>query len=174
MGSFLKLAWAALVLFDAATMVGCGDPQKPADGPPAAGNGADAHHAETGPHGGVLIDLGHNHAFHAELVDEHDAETISIYILDKDLKEYPIGEPKITLALDIHGTSQTFELNAAQAVNGKTARFDAADSKLHEELEAHHDTSGKLRVTIEGTPYTGTLKREAKDNGKESHKDHKH
>ena len=168
---YLNCTLVLLITFSTPAFVGCGDPA-PTGGDNGSENGDDDHHGEKGPRGGHLIELGRDHSFHAELVDDHDAGTISIYIMDKDLKDYPIGESKITLVLNVHGTSETFELHASGAVDGKTARFDAADKKLHEELEAHEETEGKLRVTIDGTPYTGMLKHE--DHDGEDHKGHNH
>jgi hypothetical protein len=116
------------------------------------------HHAEKGPHGGHLIELGRDHKFHAELVEDHKSGTISIYILDGEMKEYPIAEPSVTLTIIVEGASVGHELTAAQPTDGKTSRFDSADETLHEKFEEHEEAEVKLRVTIDGTPYTGTLK----------------
>jgi hypothetical protein len=43
---------------------------------------------------------------------------------------------------------------------------------LHEKLEEHEEAEVKLRVSIDGTPYTGTLKHE--DHDDDSHAGHKH
>lgn len=115
------------------------------------------HHAEKGTHGGHLIELGRDHKYHAELVEDHEADRVSVYILDGNMKEYPIAEPEVTLAISVGAGLQAFVLKAVAPKDGKTARFDLADENLHKQME-HEGAEIKLRVTIDGTPYTGTLK----------------
>ena len=113
------------------------------------------HHAEKGPHGGHLLELGHDHKFHAELVEDHEADRVTVYILDGNMKEYPIAEPDVTLAISVG--SGAYVLPAVEPKDGKAARFDVTDEDLHKQLE-HEGAEIKLRVTIDGTPYTGALK----------------
>jgi len=50
-----------------------------------------------GPHGGHVVELGHNHEYHAELVEDEAAGLVTVYILGKDLREFPIAESSIAL-----------------------------------------------------------------------------
>ena len=128
-------------------------------------------HPHEGPHGGHIIELGRNHQYHAELVEHGSIQTVTVYILDKDLKDYPISKPTITLVLTVDGSSKTFELRAVGVSEGMTARFDASDSSLHAAMEASEEAEGKLRVTIDGVPYIGRI---AHNGHAYDHGTHKH
>lgn len=133
-------------------------------GPPPAGghNHADEdgdHENGTeheGPHGGHVIELGRNHEYHAELVENEQTASVTVYISDKDFNEMPIDEPSIVMNLIVDGNPKTFALTAAGANGGKASRFDSADRGLFEALH-EHEASGKLRVTINGNPYVGVV-----------------
>ena len=120
--------------------------QKPDDG--------HAHAAHQGPHNGTIIDLGHEHKYHAELVEESSSGKVSIYILDGKLAELPIEATSITINLMVAGEAKTFELSAATP--DKASRFESAEEALLESLH-EHSAGGKLRVTIDGTPHSGQL-----------------
>ena len=109
-----------------------------------------------GPHGGHVIELGHNHQYHAELVENEDAGTVTIYILDKEMKELAIDQKAITMNLMVDGKARSFELPAAGPVEGMTSQFHAANKALFAALHKH-ETRGKLRVAIDGTPYSGEV-----------------
>ena len=128
-----------------------------------------AAHSEEGPHGGHLIELGRNHEYHAELVESDAAQTVTIFILDGNMKELAIAEPTISLALTADDESKTFELRAsAEAGSTGSSKFVAADAGLFQMLEEHGDATGKLRVSINGTPYVGALDHRDHEDG------HKH
>ncbi len=135
-------------------LFGCGSSE---DSKKTNAQGQQEGHAEEGPHGGHLIELGRDHKFHAELVEDHETDSISVYILDGNMKEYPIAEPDVTLAVSVGVGSGAYVLPAVEPKDGKTARFDVTDEKLHKQMESE-GAEIKLRVTIDGTPYTGTLK----------------
>ena len=99
--------------------------------PPGEHAGHDhGEHGEAGPHGGHLIEIGRNHAYHAELVESHDTEQVSVYILDSHLEELAIDEAPLSLTITVDGEAKTFELTAANASNGKASRFDAAGNEI--------------------------------------------
>ena len=58
---------------------------------PHAGHdhGDDGHdesaHDHSPKHGGHLIEIGRNHEYHAELVDDHKTESITIYMMDSHM-----------------------------------------------------------------------------------------
>lgn len=109
-----------------------------------------------GPHGGHVIELGHNHQYHAELVENEDTSTVTVFMLDQDMKELAIDQASVTMNLMVDGQVQSFELAAAGAAAGGASRFDAAGNALFEALH-EHEASGKLRVTIDGSPYSGEV-----------------
>jgi hypothetical protein len=134
--------------------------------------GHDHANEHKGPHDGHVIELGRSHEFHAELVDDEKAETLTVYILGKDLKELPIEAASITMNLMVDGQPKTFELAGATA--DKSSQFNAADKSLFEALHVHEAT-GKVRITIGGTPYSGDVEHHHHgDDHDDDHGDHKH
>lgn len=125
-----------------------------------------------GPHGGHVVELGRNHEYHAELVEDESAGSVTVYILGKDLKELPIAQSSIAMNLVVDGQARSFELAASSAQDGKASCFVASGKELFEALH-EHEASGKLRVTIDGTPYTGAVEHHH-HHGDEDHDDHDH
>ncbi len=121
-----------------------------------------------GPHGGHVIDLGRNHQHHAELVENHESESLTIYILGEDLKETPIDQERILLTLTVDDETSSFELRAANPADGKTSMFESDDEDLFKALH-HEHLVGKLRVTIDGKQLTGDLNLQAHGHSHTSH-----
>jgi len=113
-----------------------------------------AAHDHTPPHGGHLIELGRNHEYHAELVDDHKTESITIYMMDADMKPMSVNQSSVSLVLTSGDNTQTFDVLGSQP--GGSAEFKSSDPKLMEILEAE-DVKGKLRVTIDGKPFSGVF-----------------
>lgn len=167
MGKGFHLASLLAFFVAAAALTGCGPSKVGNDGPVKVSGGpragADNHdhsheHGEKGPHGGHMIELGRSHRYHAELVENDATESITIYILDTHMEELAIGQPSLSLSLTANGASHTFELTAVTAAGATgSSRFESADKGLFQMLDQHGDVAGKLRVTIDGTPYVGTL-----------------
>src|SRR6185503_16324068 len=89
-----------------------------------------AHHAahdDQGPHGGQLIEIGRNHAYHAEMVIDQQTGAINVYLLDRDLKDMEIEQGTITLAVSGNNLSQSAELRAAEVHGGKASQFVTSD-----------------------------------------------
>ena len=154
------------------------EPVEVAGSPPSGGHEGHDHgdheghgHGDEhqGPHDGHVIELGRNHEFHAELVEDEAAGMVTVYMLDKDLKELAIDQATIVMNLKVDGQGKTFELVAVDARDGKAARFDASDRSLFEALH-EHEATGKLRVTINGSPYSG----EVEHHHHGDHDDHGH
>ena len=189
MRSFIRLAlrpsvipaWLAVLAIAGLTWVaGCDSgstgPNKTSDSKSAASGGDSRHHGEedrAAPHGGHIIELGRNHQYHAELVEDEKARTVTIYILDKEMKELPIDQPSIAVNLVVDGKAQSFTLAAAGAQDGKASRFVSSGEALFEALH-EHDASGKLRVTINGSPYSGEIAHDHDHEGKGHKHEHKH
>ena len=145
------------------------------DGHDHDGHDHDGHDHEgehEGPHGGHVVELGRNHEYHAELVEDEAAGSVTVYILDKDLKELPIAQSSIAMNLVVDGKAKSFELAASNAQAGKASRFDASGQELFEALH-EHEASGKLRVTIDDAPYSGPVEHHH-HHGDDDHDDHEH
>jgi hypothetical protein len=119
-----------------------------------------------GPHKGHIIELGRDHVYHGELVHDDATESVSIYILGKGMKESPIEQKTVTITTTIDGKTETHELAAVDAKDGKTAHF-RGDKKLFEAIEAvEKDPKAKARLslTIGDKPYSGDIElKEHKD-----------
>jgi hypothetical protein len=162
--------------------VGCNDgpaPDAHADSHTDHGGSApvaDAHaheHPTEGPHHGHLIELG-KEEFHAELV--HDKAAVTIYLLDAAAKTaVAIESTEVVVNLKHDGKPEQFKLAAAPLdgeTGGKSSRFQSTDA----ELAGHLDDAAsepRLNVTIDGTPYTGSMSH-VHDDHDHAHDDHKH
>ena len=113
-----------------------------------------AAHDHTAKHGGHLIEIGRNHEYHAELVDDHKTESITVYMMDSHMEPLTVKSSSISLVLTAGDETKTFELMASQP--GGSAEFKSSDAKMMEMIEGE-DVKGKLRVTIDGKPFSGTF-----------------
>jgi len=143
------LMMATLVTLGAAT---------PAPAAPAAAAHAHAHPAE-GPHHGTLIELGRED-YHAELVHDQKADTVTIYILDAAATAaVPIATAPLTLNVRAGGTAQQFPLAAKpQSTDpvGTSSAFTTGDKRVGQALHAKGAT-GHLNVEIAGKRYVGRV-----------------
>jgi hypothetical protein len=143
-------------------------PEGKSAGPPSNAKpaGADDHdhgkhpHPSTGPHGGALIELG-KEEYHAELIHDDAAGTVTIYILDHDATDFvAIDAKELRINLKHHGKGEQFVLDAAPQdadEKGKASRFVSKDKELGEDLD-HEDAEARLVVEIGGKSYTGEIK----------------
>lgn len=126
--------------------------------PPAAHDHAHDHPTE-GPHHGSLIELG-KEDYHAELVHDEKADTVTIHILDAAAKqEVPIPAKQITLNMLAAGKPQQFTLAAVRpegAPEGPASVFAATSKPLCKALDTHGAT-GRLNVEIGGKMYVGKV-----------------
>ncbi len=173
--------------------IGCADStsnktdstDKPGEVDPHAGHdhssgGADEHeghdHAESdhaAKHGGHLIELGRNHEYHAELVDDHTTESITVYMMDGDMESLTVNQASISLVLTAGDKTETFELMASQP--GGSSQFASSDAKMMEMIEGE-EVKGKLRVTIDGKPFSGAFDHHdhGHEEGSDAHAGHNH
>ena len=117
----------------------------------------DAHgHAEHGPHGGELVELG-KEDFHAELV--HGDEGIEMYVLDGSAtKMVSIPAEKLVVSLKHQGQVRSFDLPAKPEESdeaGLAARFVSTDPQFDEWLDA--GAEGAVVIQIQGKSYTGKI-----------------
>lgn len=129
--------------------------------PPAIGHeGADAHaHAESGPHGGRLIELGRGE-YHAELVRDESASRVMVYLLDRKASGAVASDaPELTLNLVIAGQPRQVKVSADRQTTdpeGQASRYSTNDASV---LEALHDTktNGRLLASVAGKQFSGAL-----------------
>ena len=142
--------------------------------------GADEHeghdHAaqdHTAKHGGHLIELGRNHEYHAELVDDHKTESITVYMMDADMEPLTVKQASINLILTAGDKTETYDLLASQP--GGSSEFKSSDEAMMGMIETE-GVKGKLRVTIDGKPFTGSFDHQAHghEESGDSHAGHNH
>lgn len=180
MKAIVTLATTALVGTCLSFTGGCSKspPQGKSADPPsnARQSGANGHeehaHPSTGPHDGHLIELG-KEEYHAELVHDDDAGTVTIYILDHNAKDaVAIDAKELRINLKHDGKGEQFKLAAApqdEDEKGKASRFVSSDKELSEDLD-HEGAEARLVVEIGGKSYTGKVKHDH-DDGEHKHKD---
>ena len=162
---------AAATILTTAVMLGCGS-DKTAKPKPIPDKGGHAN-AEEGPRGGHVIELGRDHKYHAEVVDDDDAGRVEVYLLDHDMHDAALKADSLSFTIQVDGETLIFELTQAGSTeaDGKTV-FESTDGELIEALE-NPKATGKLRVTINGAPYVGPIQGHA--HGDEAHaKGHSH
>lgn len=138
-------------------------------GPPATVESGHEHaHASVGPHGGSLIELGEEE-YHAELVHNEQAGTVTIYLLDSAAKaNVPIDAADVTINLKHDGRGEQFKLTSSPDQGdpaGKSSRFASSDAELAADLD-HEDAAPQLVITINGKQYRGAV---AHDHGHDEH-----
>jgi hypothetical protein len=140
----------------ALSLSGCGS--STSEKTASTGNGGHEHaHPSEGPHGGSLIELG-NEEYHAELVHDDAAGTVTIHILDSAAKaSVPIDAGELTINVSHEGQAEQFKLSAASAEGeGKSSQFVSSSADLAQELDHEHAVA-QLVVTINGKQYRGTI-----------------
>ena len=126
---------------------------------PAGGQGHAHAHPSEGPHHGTLIELG-KEDYHAELVHDDEAGTVTIYVLDASAtKAVPIPAKHVTLNVRAAGKPRQFLLAAAPQAGDpaeSSSAFALKDEHLCRALDAP-GTTGRLNVEIGGKIYAGRL-----------------
>jgi hypothetical protein len=116
-------------------------------------------HAEKGPHGGMLIELG-NEEFHAELLHNEVTNLVTIYLLDGSAKNpVAIEAPQISVNVRLGDAGQQFFLTAESADGdpaGTSSRFTSQEAALAEALH-HDDAQSQLVLTIQGKQFRGAI-----------------
>ncbi|VAX36326.1 hypothetical protein-signal peptide prediction [hydrothermal vent metagenome] len=167
------LTFACLALVTSLLITGCGGDKK--DTPPKGDEHGHAHPTK-GPHGGSLIELG-KEKYHAELVHDEKAKTVTIYLLDSEAKKaVPVDAKEMVINLTHGGENEKFVLAASSdegETGGKSSRFVSKNEELVEDLDAK-DMKATLSIKIEGKSFSGDIKHEhgheGHDHGKKEHK----
>jgi len=107
------------------------------------GGGGAAHtHAETGPNGGEILELGSGE-YHLEILHDHVGGKLTVWVLGGDMKQ-SIPVPAPTVNLVTKGGPVQFTLEAAAPETGGKAE---AWTGSHEGLEAD-PWDGRIRLVI--------------------------
>ena len=167
---------AIAVLAACLWLTGCGSQSPPAEQSSeaahdhAAGD-QDHGHPTEGPHGGYLIELG-SEEYHAELLHDDKTGTVTVYLLDGPAKEpVAIAESEITLRFlqDGEFVKYAFKAASASGADGSSSQFEIVDADLCRALRDEDHLQGRLQVTIDGKPYTGTIEHSSHDHDKDDH-----
>jgi hypothetical protein len=161
----MKLIGVALVIA-ALTASGCTEKKsdsKPAASKNGAGDATGGHpeHAPhgQGPNGGVVFDLGKNHA---EFTVDHDKKECTILVLGSDAKTpVPVAATDLTLTIKETETDEgtavpamTITMKPVDEANGKAAKFVGTDEGLGNVA----DFEGAVVGEIDGKPSQGEFK----------------
>ena len=115
-------------------------------------------HADHGPHGGDLIELGSDE-YHAEVVHQEGGK-LGVYILDgKAVATVAIDAGEITLNVVVDGKPAQYPLIASPTeadAAGKSSLFVSADDEAHAALH-REGVAAKLVLTINGRSYQGAV-----------------
>ena len=114
-------------------------------------------HGEKGPHGGSIVELG-KEEFHAEIVLDHDAHTLRVFVLAKDAKTaHPTSATEVVVAIE---GKDAVTLKAAPQEGdgeGKSSRFELVDEKLVDAILDAKFLHGDLRIAIGDKPFSGHI-----------------
>ena len=129
-------------------------------------------HYGAGPHGGSIIELG-GEDYHAELVLDHDAHAVRIFLLKADAKTPLLSNAtEATLSLD---KDKKLVLKAAPLegeTDGQSSRFELVDDAFVHEMLDKGFLHGDLSIPIGEKTFTSHLDIHFEHG--ESKPDHKH
>ena len=121
----------------------------------------DGHDHENGPHGGHLIELGVEE-YHAEWLHDDETNTVTVYILDADARnEFPIEAAEISINVKVNDQPKQYKLTALHTEQGKSSQFQLVDDSLMVALSVGEGVSARLRVDINGTPFSASIEHHA-------------
>lgn len=116
-------------------------------------------HPDKGPHKGALIELGEEE-YHAELVHDDEANTITVYILDSSAKKaVPIDSKQILINVKHGKKVEQFKLASSPDkgdAKGLSSRFTLKDKELCEHLD-EENVEARLSLKIKGKSYAAKL-----------------
>lgn len=114
-------------------------------------------HSTKGPHGGGIVELGEEE-YHAEVVVDHDSESLIVYVLGKDAKTAePVAATEITIAREGKDALTLKATPEASDGEGKASKFAIVDHDLVHAVMDEGFMHGDLRITIADKPYIGHI-----------------
>lgn len=121
-------------------------------------------HAEHGPHGGPLVELG-DEEYHAEVLLDEKANVVTVHVLDGEAKDAVAIESKEIIINVRHGKKpKQYRLSSftskapgsSESKEAKSSRFTLKSADLIEDLH-HEDRPALLRLSISGKNYSGKI-----------------
>jgi len=120
-------------------------------------HGHDHNHAESGPHGGHLIELG-DEAYHLEWKHDEASKTLTFYVLDSTAKEeIEIPAEAIKINVTVGDAANAYDISAVRDEGAEqSAKFETTDPDLFALLEDDH-VEATVLVEIEGKQFDGSI-----------------
>lgn len=116
-------------------------------------------HPTKGPHGGAIVELG-DEELHAEVLHDDAAGTVTVYLLDGEVKRYmTIASPEIVINVRHNKKAVQFKLKAkpqSSDRDGRSSRFEVKNQQLVELLDAH-DAEAQLKLVVGKRSYVGKI-----------------
>jgi len=143
-------------------------------GPSAAPASGESHaheehgHADEGPHGGHIIELG-TEQYHVELTHEAETNRVGIYLLGSDAQTpAPIDAHSVMINVRVEGNPEQYILPAVPQPgdpSGKSSYFELVSEPLHKIVAGQSDSkaTARLSIDIEGKRYSGLIETAAHD-----------
>lgn len=167
MSRTLQTIFYSLGLAGVLTAAGCISSEPPKK--PAA-NGGEEHghdHAHVhGPHNGHIIELG-DEEYHAEWLHDEETDLVTVYILDKDMKETPVTADMLTITVIHYGTDgkatetpyNLLPANASEGDMPKASKFELTNKRLQTDLSAITPKAieAKFAAKINGKDYAAEI-----------------
>jgi len=117
----------------------------------------DHEHAAKGPHGGGIVELGEEE-YHAEVVVDHDSQSLIVYLLGKDAKtSEPVAATEVSIALEGKDALILKADPQKDDGEGKASKFALVDHDLVHALMDKGFMHGDLRISIGDKPYLGHI-----------------
>ncbi len=136
----------------------------------------DHEHGAKGPHGGGIVELG-DEEYHAEVLVDHDSESVIVYVLGKDAKTAE-AVAAADLSVGLEGKEPLTLKAASQSGDGegKASKFVLVDHDLVHTLMDAGFLHGDLRITIGDKPYIGHIDYhlDGSSHDEHGHEEHSH
>lgn len=114
-------------------------------------------HGAKGPHGGSLVELGAEQ-YHAEVVLDHDAHALRVFLLGPDAKTAaPVAATELAIAPEGKNAWSLKAVPQEGDGDGKSSRFELIDDGVVHDLLDAKFLHGDLRITIGDTPFSGHI-----------------
>jgi len=168
MHRIITLAVLPLAALTVLYLAGCNGDGDKTGGDKSAETEHDHEHHAHGPHGGALVELGTDEKYHAEWTTEESGK-VTIWILDgAGEKEVPIAAEKVSIDTKDPKGEVSFDLAAANPVDGKAFQFEIDGSQGKELLGILEALGGDVTATLKAD-----INGDAREGKIEKH-EHKH